>query len=43
MILYILLLLLVIIGAIGVIYAQYLQCKIDNHIHEIEQNIKQKR
>lgn len=43
MLLYILLLLIVIIGAVGVIYAKHEQLKFDNYIHELEQNIKQKR
>lgn len=42
MLLYILLLLIVIIGAIGVIYAQYKLCKFDEHMHELELKIKQK-
>ena len=43
MLLYVLLFLIVLIEAIGVIYAQYAQCKFDNYMHELEQNIKQKR
>ena len=40
---YILLMLIVIIGAIGLIYAQYELCKFDEHMRELEQNMKQKR